>query len=293
MNISDSVGVKGKNLRGDIALVQMLLNRAIRVPLKLLKVDSSMGPLTIHTIKRFQKDIVGFKNPDGRIDPNGKTWTCLSRYADEPAVLFKDGFMLHMFNRQFGEHSRKQVAVRGVTKAVLAEVDPNKKIAWGAKVTSGFKVKIQSISKKLEISPDFLMACMAFETGESFSPSIKNAAGSGATGLIQFMPSTAKSLGTSTEDLAKMSAVSQLDYVEKYFKPYKGRLKTLEDVYLAILYPAAIGKPVDEALFNKGKKVYEQNSGFDKNKDGIITPAEISTKVRAKYNRGLQKGFFG
>lgn len=41
------------------------------------------------------------------------------------------------------------------------------------------------------------MAAMAFESGETFSPSIKNAAGSGAVGLIQFMPSTAKALGTS------------------------------------------------------------------------------------------------
>ena len=46
-------------------------------------------------------------------------------------------------------------------------------------------------------NPDFLLACMAFESGMSFCSSIRNAA-SGATGLIQFMPSTARGLGTTT-----------------------------------------------------------------------------------------------
>lgn len=137
------------------------------------------------------------------------------------------------------------------------------------------------------------MSCMAFETGETFSPSIKNAAGSGATGLIQFMPRTARGLGTTTEELAKMTAEKQLDYVEKYFLPYKGKLKTLEDIYMAILYPVAIGMDPGEALFRRGAKTYEQNSGFDKDEDGVITPAEISVKVRQKYEKGLQQGYLG
>jgi membrane-bound lytic murein transglycosylase B len=66
------------------------------------------------------------------------------------------------------------------------------KITWGVKVSDAFKRKVIVISQGLGVSPDFLMACMAFETGETFSPAIKNAAGSGAVGLIQFMPSTAK-----------------------------------------------------------------------------------------------------
>ena len=58
------------------------------------------------------------------------------------------------------------------------------------------------------------MACMAWESGETFSPTIRNGAGSSMIGLIHFMPTTAKSLGTSTEALSKMTAVEQLDYVE-------------------------------------------------------------------------------
>ena len=45
---------------------------------------------------------------------------------------------------------------------------------------------------RLGISEADLMAVMSFETGGTFNPNIRNAAGSGATGLIQFMPSTAR-----------------------------------------------------------------------------------------------------
>ena len=60
------------------------------------------------------------------------------------------------------------------------------------------------------------MAVMSFETGGTFNPGIRNAAGSGATGLIQFMPSAAAGLGTSTQALAGMSRAEQMKYVEKY-----------------------------------------------------------------------------
>lgn len=65
-------------------------------------------------------------------------------------------------------------------------------LCWGKKVSAPFRVRIVEIGHNLGVDPDFLMACMAFESGGTFSPSIKNAAGSGAIGLIQFMPSTAQ-----------------------------------------------------------------------------------------------------
>jgi len=149
-------------------------------------------------------------------------------------------------------------------------------------VTTEFKAKVIEISKRLGMDPKVLISIMAFETGGSFSPSQKNAAGSGATGLIQFMPSTAKGLGTTTDALAKMTAVQQLDYVEKYFAPYKGKLNSVADAYMAVLWPAAVGKPMSYVLFRKGTKAYDQNKGLDLNKDGVITKEEASQKVR-KY----------
>jgi hypothetical protein len=131
------------------------------------------------------------------------------------------------------------------------------------------------------------MACIAFESAESFRPDIRNAAGSGATGLIQFMPTTAKGLGTTTAALAAMTAVKQLDYVETYFWPYRGRLKTLSDVYMAILWPKGIGKPENYVLWDMASPItYRQNAGLDANKDSGITKAEAAAKVQAMLDKG-------
>lgn len=287
MSIKSSVGRKGANKKPDVELVQTALNRSILAPFKLLKVDGLIGPATIGAIERFQKHALNFSKPDGLIDVDGKTWSALKRYLTETpnkrtstALIFSD-FV--------------QKLPKGKPTATFQMVSSTAavKIAWGAKVSPAFKQKVILICKELQISPDFLMACMAFETGETFSPSIPNAAGSGAIGLIQFMRTTAEDLKTSTDKLKKMTAIEQLDYVKKYFIPYKNRLKTLEDVYLAILYPAGIGKPLSHVFFRKGTKVYDQNKGLDKNGDGKITLLEIASTVRQKYEKGLKPGYIG
>jgi hypothetical protein len=164
---------------------------------------------------------------------------------------------------------------------------PKRKLAWGNKVSAEFREKVFAICLYLGINPDYLMAAIAFETGEMFTPDVKNGAGSGATGLIQFMPKTAIGLGTTVEALAAMTAVQQLDIVRAYFEPYRGRLHTLSDVYMAILLPTAIGKPEDAVLWaDPATTVYRQNSGLDANTDGKITKAEAAAKVQAKLVRG-------
>lgn len=172
------------------------------------------------------------------------------------------------------------------TEAIAKEVTRIPPLVFGTLVSKEFKERVCEICSELEIEPDYLMAAMAFESGESFSASKKNAAGSGAVGLIQFMPDTAASLGTTSEKLSKMTNVEQLDYVLKYFQPLKGKLKTLEDVYMAILYPTAVGKSNDHVLFESGTKKYSQNSGLDANKDGKITKGEAAACVKQKLISG-------
>jgi len=164
-------------------------------------------------------------------------------------------------------------------------------IAWGAKVGPEFRSYVRAVSARLGINPDWLMACMAFETGRTFSPTIRNAAGSGAIGLIQFMPSTAAALGTSVEALAEMSPVQQLVFVEAYFRPNKGRLHSLGDVYMAILWPGGIGKADEFPLFRENDpqhpKRYLQNRGLDWNDDGVITKAEACAGPAKELRVGL------
>lgn len=168
--------------------------------------------------------------------------------------------------------------VRGLEKLALDEIDA-----------------LELIARRLDIRPEWLAAVMSFETGGSFDPAQKNhwaehqaaAMGkpySGAIGLIQFMPSTARMLGTTSEALATMSFKAQLVYVEKYFAGAK--MNSLEDVYLKVFYPAAMGKADDYVVGRKGDpnfagRVYEQNAGFDKNADGIVTRGEICATIRA------------
>lgn len=77
--ILGSVGKSGKNIHSDVLLIQELLNHKIkRLPgEKPLKVDGIIGNKTIKLITNYQKVVLKMKTPDGRVDPNGKTFKSL------------------------------------------------------------------------------------------------------------------------------------------------------------------------------------------------------------------------
>lgn len=183
----------------------------------------------------------------------------------------------------------QQVSQPQLPTAPVPGPTSRRKIAWGSYVSPVFRERVWWIADTLGLNPDHLMACMAWESGETFSPSKKNMAGSGATGLIQFMPSTAIGLGTTTTKLAAMSAEDQLNYVYKYFKPFNGRLKNLGDVYMAILWPRGVGQADTYVLWEKSKSptTFRQNAGLDINRDGRVTRAECLHKIEEKLTKGL------
>ncbi len=153
--------------------------------------------------------------------------------------------------------------------------------------------KINQVSSHLGIEPSWLMAVINFETAGTFSTSIQNPH-TGATGLIQFMPSTAQGLGTSTEELAQMSFIRQLDFVQRYYAPYKGKVKSFVDLYLATFWPAAIGKSDDYVLESSrvsAATIARQNPIFDPLKRGYVTVGSIKTalllKTPAEYAKEL------
>lgn len=72
--IQGSVGQGGDNVEGDVRLVQQLLNRHDLAPLKRLVEDGRAGPATLEAIRHFQVRYLNMKSPDGRVDPDGRTF---------------------------------------------------------------------------------------------------------------------------------------------------------------------------------------------------------------------------
>jgi peptidoglycan hydrolase-like protein with peptidoglycan-binding domain len=158
------------------------------------------------------------------------------------------------------------------------------------KHSEDFLLKVQNIAKKVDLDYKIILAIMFFES--EMNPSAQNPS-SNATGLIQFMPTTAKSLGTSVSELKNMSAIDQLDYVEKFFMDKKrsgltSKVKSPEEAYLLVFYPLAVTKSNDfilgsEISDERAKKIYSQNKPFDTNKDGFISKGEVLQYIRKKW----------
>lgn len=151
--------------------------------------------------------------------------------------------------------------------------------------TPAFRAKLFQIGTELGINPDFIATVISLESG--FNAQARNPDG-GAVGLIQFMPSTATRLGTSSATLFAMTAEQQLDYVRKFYQPWAGRLKTAGHAYMATFLPSFVGTPPGTIVAAQGSdekissgsqitkgQVYASNSGFDANKDGKILAGEV------------------
>lgn len=178
-------------------------------------------------------------------------------------------------------------------------------LAWSNRVPPAFTQLVRDWCTKQNMFPgaaSALMACMCFESGGTFRPDKQNNGGSNYWGLIQFgtaaVADLAKTFGLkiTLDDVKAMDQLEQLKLVFKYFEMWQKRgkvYKRLEDFYLTIFYPAAVGKGPDEVLFRKDSPVpieaksYLQNSGFDVDKDGDITVGEICTRLYDFYYQGM------
>lgn len=140
-----------------------------------------------------------------------------------------------------------------------------------------FVAKVISICNDLDIDPNWLMLVMNSESNLNYLA--VNPMG-GATGLIQFMPATAAYLGTSTQALKDMGPVAQLDYVKKYFWPYRNKITRYSDLYLTTFYPYALGKSNDYVFGSESDRentVRNYNKVIDLNNNGVITLGEFYT----------------
>lgn len=154
----------------------------------------------------------------------------------------------------------------------------SKKAPW---LSDAFYSKTVAISQRLGCDPNALMAVMNSESGLKSTAGNKNG---GATGLIQFMPSTAKALGTSTSALRNMSAEQQLVYVEKCIAGtkkmagFKSSDKLDSGTLYSLVFLPAFAKR--EVLTSKGSKYYSANAGLDMNGDGQITKSDLRKRLQ-------------
>lgn len=140
--------------------------------------------------------------------------------------------------------------------------------------------KIRELAKEINVSSEWLYKLFYKEA--RLNPYATNPI-SGAQALIQFMPSTAKNLGTSVEELSEMSVEKQLPFIKLYLERINPSLKfdSFTDLYMAVFYPYYIG--ADDACVigsevspNYVEKVAKQNRGIDKNKNNSITVGEFA-----------------
>ena len=264
-----------KGRRGvEVADVQKALI-ALGYPLPQHGVDGIRGPETSGAVEKFQKD--NGLTVDG--DPG-------------PATVNKLNDIL----------KSKPNDASKLTKSTSADVKAAP--SAGSVDTSAiqdpdFNKKLNKIADSLGIASADLYKIIKFETAGTFSPTSQDPNGV-SIGLIGFTEKTANSLGTSKAELAKMTAIEQLDYVYKFYKMVGVRAgDDRGTIYMLTFMPAFAHSPDQTVLGKKGggalilpsgkstglsmHKVWEQNPAFtDKFKRDSFTVGDVKNKINSR-----------
>ncbi len=154
-----------------------------------------------------------------------------------------------------------------------------------------FLDKVKQIAQNINCDYQDLLAVMNSESGLDPSSVHKNRSGKKtAAGLIQFTENGAIAelnktygLNLTVEKISNMSAIEQLDLVEKYYKTatkkFNGKKLTAADLY-ALTYVPAYAK--NEILTRRGDGYYEGNEGLDENGDGMVTKSDLNRHLAKK-----------
>lgn len=139
---------------------------------------------------------------------------------------------------------------------------------------------LTGIAQQIGIDPASLLAVAMKES--TLNPAAVNA-DSGASGLIQFLPSTARALGTTVEALRRMTPEQQAPYILAYLKQAGvGAGSSLDQVYSAVF--AGNASKAGRVLYTTADgKAYSDNQGLDLNQDGKITSAEAAQSALSAW----------
>jgi hypothetical protein len=146
---------------------------------------------------------------------------------------------------------------------------------------------IRAFERERGFPLDSIVNVIIFETAGTISTTIRNRAGSGAVGLFQFMPATLSAMGYTVQQVLGMSFAAQLQLCGQYLAPYDAKLKQTQDpldFYLAVLYPALMGRTESAIMAARPSVTYTQNIGLDSDGDGTITKADIRAYFEKSVN---------
>jgi peptidoglycan hydrolase-like protein with peptidoglycan-binding domain len=230
-----------------------------------LGIDGKYGPATAAAVAAFKKDY----NLSGKASSFGENeFKIIAQIQSGQIAKVKEPTKVN-------DYSKDGTGLSGTKETNVAFKEPF------------FMEKLKKVAANLGVSEKDLIGIMKHESElnpRAVNPFTK------ATGLIQFMPKTARSLGTTVDEIYKMSATEQLDFVEKYYKSNNVRAgDDIGDLYMSTFMPAAKDKPDSFVLGNinggsvfglSAAAIYKQNKTFDSNRDGIFTVGDVKDRIR-------------
>lgn len=250
------------DLKDDVMKMQQSLQE-LGYSVGRLGVDGKYGPATAAAVAAFKKD---YKIEGGGSSFGEKEFSTLSQINSGQLARVKEPTKVSNI---------ESPNIVGTKERNAAFKEPY------------FMEKVKKVSSNLGVSEKDLLGIMNHESG--LNPRAVNPM-SKAVGLIQFMPKTAIGLGTTAEEILKMSATEQMDLVEKYYKKngvHPG--DDIADLYMLTFMPAARDKPdsfvlgnvAGGSVFGLSKvAVYKQNRTFDANGDGVFTVGDVKNRIR-------------
>ena len=226
-------------------------------------------------------------------------------YGDINTGLGGGGANIRNNNKRPGRSSDSSASTTEPNVSVLTGLSGDQLSRMPAKWTedTGFLDSVKKLASKYQSDPKDWLAFMYYESAGSMSPAKKNSIG--CVGLVQFCKSGVGATGKSLDELARMTRVEQMIYVEKYFDYWVKALKIkmpldLGKCYMIVGLPAYVNYPDDAVIATRNdpdprkRKWWEQNPSWrDSLAGGAITPRGMKTTVasaRRTVDAILSKG---
>ena len=139
---------------------------------------------------------------------------------------------------------------------------------WKKLLSQAQQGEIIQAARQLKVSPNWIIKTLWIESRlnpRAYNESTK------ASGLWQALPNTIQWLGLNSPLMA-YSFDDQISYLIDYVERLNVKVNSESDFYLAIFYPAAIGKPKSYVFPDVVRRF---NQGLNVNKDSVLTKRDI------------------